>query len=209
MAQALLRLTTALGEGRELRAKFKLFNIDASEENFTTRHFLETSTHGDDRGASMNATWLCRRSYPGDGSPAELQLLSMVLEAYELIAIGATGGQLFADCTASAIGHNDSYRDQVLPGIDHWLAASVDAELRDGAEVVRHAERAAELTGRENPIILDTLSAAYAEAGRFEDAILAAAEALELATTMERQDLADGIREHLELYEQKQPVRDP
>lgn len=122
LAQALLRLTTALSEGRELRAKFKLFNIDASEENFTTRQFLETSTHGDDRGASMNATWLCRWSYPGDGSPAEPQLLSIVLEAYELIAIGATGGQLFADCTASAIGHNDSYRDQVLPGIDHWLA---------------------------------------------------------------------------------------
>jgi len=85
-----------------------------------------------------------------------------------------------------------------------WLlAASGDAKLRDGAEAVRHAERAAELSGRENPVSLDTLSAAYAEAGRFDDAIAAAGKALE------RQETADGIREHLDLYRQGRPVRDP
>ena len=91
-----------------------------------------------------------------------------------------------------------------------WLlAASGNAELRDGAEAVRHAERAAELTGHENPIVLDTLSAAYAEAGRFDDAITAAGKALELDTALERQETADGIREHLDLYRQGRPVRDP
>jgi len=98
---------------------------------------------------------------------------------------------------------------QPMNNLAWLLAASGDAALRDGAEAVRHAERAAELTGRGNPFILDTLSAAYAEAGRFGDAILAASEALELVTALERQELADRIREHLDLYRQEKPVRDP
>ena len=122
LAEALRRLRTASGEGREVRAKFKLFSIESSQEHFTTRQFLETNTRGDDRGTQINATWLCRWSYPGDGTSAEPRLLSIGLEAYELVEVRAAGGCLFADCTVSALGRNDSYGNQVLPGIDHWVS---------------------------------------------------------------------------------------
>ena len=53
-----------------------------------------------------------------------------------------------------------------------WLLAThPDAELRDGAEAVRVAERMCEAVPAPPPVLLDTLSAAYAEAGRFDDAL--------------------------------------
>jgi len=89
------------------------------------------------------------------------------------------------------------------------LATSAAADLRDGAEAVRLAERAAELTRHENPIILSTLSAAYAQKGRFDLAIETAQKAVELATATNDPNLADQIRQHVDLYKQDRPVRDP
>lgn len=120
LAEAMQRLKNELGEGPELRAKFKLFNVDALDDHFTTRQFLEASARDDDRGAQITATWVCRWSYPGDAIPAEPRLLSIGLEAFELVAIRAPGGVLFADCAESVLSQNASYRQQLLPGIDHW-----------------------------------------------------------------------------------------
>jgi tetratricopeptide (TPR) repeat protein len=63
------------------------------------------------------------------------------------------------------------------------LAASPDAELRNGAEAVRLAERACELTHYGEPLFIGTLAAAYAEAGRFPEAVTTAEKAEQLATT--------------------------
>jgi len=60
-----------------------------------------------------------------------------------------------------------------------WLLATYpDSKSRDGTEAVRLAERACALTERRIPALLDTLSAAYAEAGNFPRAISVAEEAL-------------------------------
>jgi tetratricopeptide (TPR) repeat protein len=60
-----------------------------------------------------------------------------------------------------------------------WLLATYpDSKSRDGTEAVRLAEHACELTERKIPALLDTLAAAYAEAGDFPQAISAAEEAL-------------------------------
>jgi tetratricopeptide (TPR) repeat protein len=53
-----------------------------------------------------------------------------------------------------------------------WLlATSPEDELRDAAAAVHAAARAARLTGERDPQILDTLAAAYAEAGDFARAV--------------------------------------
>ena len=53
-----------------------------------------------------------------------------------------------------------------------WLRATCPTSLfRDGAEGVALAERALRLSDGREPIILDTLAAAYAEAGRFPEAV--------------------------------------
>jgi tetratricopeptide (TPR) repeat protein len=60
-----------------------------------------------------------------------------------------------------------------------WLLATYpDSRSRDGAEAVRLAEHACDLTQRKIPALLDTLAAAYAEAGDFPRAISTAEEAL-------------------------------
>jgi tetratricopeptide (TPR) repeat protein len=65
-----------------------------------------------------------------------------------------------------------------------WLLATYpDAKSRDGTEAVRLAERACVLTERRIPALLDTLAAAYAEAGDFPRAISAAEEALKRANS--------------------------
>ena len=54
------------------------------------------------------------------------------------------------------------------------LATCPKASLRNGAEAVRLARRAEQLTGGKQPATLDTLAAAYAEAGQFPEAVAVA-----------------------------------
>jgi tetratricopeptide (TPR) repeat protein len=71
-----------------------------------------------------------------------------------------------------------------------WIAAT-DArpELRNGAQAVELAARACELTGQTRPAMLLTLSAAYAEAGRFPDALASVSKAGNLAKSQGQGEL--------------------
>ena len=91
----------------------------------------------------------------------------------------------------------------------HALAASPEASDRNGAEAVKLAERAIQLSGDPNPVYLDTLAAAYAEAGRFPEAIEAARKALQLAKQDNQGSLAEALQAKIKLYEAQKPYRDP
>ena len=71
---------------------------------------------------------------------------------------------------------------EALNNLAWVLATSPKAELRNGAEAVRLAERACELTHYGEPLFIGTLAAAYAEAGRFPEAVTTAEKAEQLAT---------------------------
>jgi len=90
----------------------------------------------------------------------------------------------------------------------HALAACPDASDRNGAEAVKLAERAVQLSGERNPSYLDTLAAAYAEAGRFPEAIATAHQALDLAAQQHRAGMVEGLNTRIKLYESHQPYRD-
>lgn len=85
------------------------------------------------------------------------------------------------------------------------LATHPDSELRDGAEAVRLAERACELTGFMQPDCLDTLAAAHAETGNFAAAERFAREALEIGVGG-AESRAD-IERRLDLYVQHRSYR--
>jgi tetratricopeptide (TPR) repeat protein len=90
----------------------------------------------------------------------------------------------------------------------HALAASPEASDRNGVEAVKLAERAVQVSGGQDPVYLDTLAAAYAEAGRFPEAIAAARKALDLATQQHRGRLMEALNTRIKLYEALQPYRD-
>ncbi|MEX2317579.1 MAG: protein kinase [Pirellulales bacterium] len=70
---------------------------------------------------------------------------------------------------------------RALNSLTWLLATSDDPTLRDGTSAVRFAETAAASTGHKDPVMLDTLAAAYAAAGRFPEAIAAQKEAIAIA----------------------------
>ncbi len=89
------------------------------------------------------------------------------------------------------------------------LATSPEDGLRDGAEAVRLAERAGALTHNGQPMYLGTLAAAYAEAGRFPEAVTTAQKAEQLATSAGLTAVAAKNRQLLELYRAGKPYHEP
>lgn len=88
------------------------------------------------------------------------------------------------------------------------LAASPNDALRDGERAVTHALKANDLIGGNRADALDTLAVAYAEAGRFEDALVTARRALTIATRQGRGQFAEELRSRIQLFESRKPYRD-
>ena len=90
-----------------------------------------------------------------------------------------------------------------------WLLATVpSATARNGPEAVELARRAIDLSGGNNPELMGTLAAAYAEAGRFAEAAETARKALDLATQQSKQALAESIRAKIRLYQAGTPFHE-
>jgi tetratricopeptide (TPR) repeat protein len=91
-----------------------------------------------------------------------------------------------------------------------WLRATCpEAGLRSGAEAVTLAQRVNQLSGYGRPDYLDTLAAAYAEAGRLPEALETGHRALELARQQNQPALADALRARIALYQAGKPYHAP
>ena len=91
-----------------------------------------------------------------------------------------------------------------------WILATHPAmEVRDGAEAVRLAERACQLTGHTNIWFLGTLAAAWAEQGDYTKASTTAEAVLKMATTLGQPTLIEKAKNRAELYRSGRPLRDP
>jgi tetratricopeptide (TPR) repeat protein len=82
-----------------------------------------------------------------------------------------------------------------------WLLATCPQDdVRNGARAVQLAERACNVTKHTNPVLLSTLAAAYAEVGRFPEAVDTARKAIGLVVPEDKL-LAQGLRQQLQLYQ--------
>jgi spermidine synthase len=88
------------------------------------------------------------------------------------------------------------------------LATCRDPRLRDVEQALRLAEEANRLSGGRHPVVLDTLAAAYAAAGRFDAAVAAAERAGQAAAADGSDELADQIAGRLGLYRRGIPFVD-
>jgi protein O-mannosyl-transferase len=96
-------------------------------------------------------------------------------------------------------------KPEVLKNLAWALATCPDHKLRDGPKAVELAERAVALSKGQQPDFLDTLAAAYAEAGRFPEAVRTAHKAVDLATQQNNQTLAESIKAKIPAYEAGTP----
>jgi protein O-mannosyl-transferase len=96
----------------------------------------------------------------------------------------------------------------ILNNLAWVLATSPKNAIRSGAKAIELAEQAERLSGGRNPSVLETLAAAYAEAGRFPAAVTTAQRALELATSQTNQAQMESLQAQIELYRSGAPFRD-
>jgi len=90
-----------------------------------------------------------------------------------------------------------------------WLlTASPDPALRNGTNAVALAQRACVLTTNSQPLFIGTLAAAYAEAGRFDDAVAAAQKAHDVALAQTNAAVAARNLQLLDLYRGHKPYHD-
>jgi tetratricopeptide (TPR) repeat protein len=96
------------------------------------------------------------------------------------------------------------------------LATSPDDKIRDGKRALKMATDACEETKYNDPTILSTLAAAYAETGDFDNASKYSSKAVEAADLPDNQlddknemaNIKEQLRKELENYKQKKPTRE-
>jgi Tfp pilus assembly protein PilF len=87
-----------------------------------------------------------------------------------------------------------------------WILATADSpEIRDRDEALELAEHVRQRLGERDYRVLDTLAAAYAANGRFEEAVAAAQRAYDLASFAGDADKTKAIQQRVKLYKQRQP----
>jgi protein O-mannosyl-transferase len=90
-----------------------------------------------------------------------------------------------------------------------WVFATCpDDSIRNGTRAVELAEKALRISGGKIPMIFRVLAAAYAENGRFSEAIESAQRGAELANNQGNPGLATELQSNIALYQASTPMRD-
>lgn len=87
------------------------------------------------------------------------------------------------------------------------LATAPNASVRNGSKAVDLALDVDKLSGGQNPIMIATLAAAYAEAGRFPEAVATIQRALQLATAQNDAAQMSTFQLELGMYQAGTPLR--
>jgi cytochrome c-type biogenesis protein CcmH/NrfG len=91
-----------------------------------------------------------------------------------------------------------------------WVFATCPEDsIRDRTRAAELGERALRISGGKIAMIYKVLAAAYAENGRFADAVETAQRGAELATSQGNPGLAAELESNIALYQSGRPLRDP
>jgi tetratricopeptide (TPR) repeat protein len=121
-----------------------------------------------------------------------------------LYARGRTSEALAHYRSALRINHGSA----ALNNLAWAMSTHPQTTIRNGPEAIALATRYISGDGKGRADAFDTLAAAYAEAGRFEDAVTTARDAIALAEKAGQPQFAEQVRGRLALYERRQPYRD-
>lgn len=174
--------------------------LELAPDSAEARHLLGLALYeGGDKAAGQREWEEILRRQPGH-VPARMAQAFALVEAR----------QHAAAITSLREGLRHTPRSPTLANALAWiLATSPDASLRNGEEAVNLALQAARATDRQEAQVLDTLAAAYAESGRFDEARNAILEALRVAQQSGQAELVQEFEARRALYEAGQPYHEP
>ena len=97
---------------------------------------------------------------------------------------------------------------EILNNMAWIMATNEESKYRNPDKSMDMARRACEITDYQNPQLLDTLAAAYASAGKFQQAIETAEKAVGVALAADNKEMAKQIQSRLTLYQNQKPYRE-
>jgi tetratricopeptide (TPR) repeat protein len=137
------------------------------------------------------------------------QLMPATAEGQRDLADMLAEGQQYAEairCYCEALRLKPDF-EAALNNLAMLRASCRQPEIRNGLEAVQLAETACRLSGRRNPSFLGTLAAAYAEAGRFPEAVMTMQQALALAKATGADELIPIQTQMLQQFRAGKPYR--
>jgi protein O-mannosyl-transferase len=156
---------------------------------------------------------LFRRSKFDEAERRFLQALEMEPDHagahYQLGCLLASEGKIREALDQWRLAAKADPRDpQTLVTLAWVLGTADDAALRSGEEAVLWAGKADGLKAGQDPSVLDTLAAAYAEAGRFDEAVSAAKASIERWKAMGQPDAAREVEARLQSFKTGRPYHE-
>lgn len=133
LSDALTELRAPLVGASDARVKFKIVHIDLSSEAVHTTAYYHASARFGGRRVQQNATFRCSWFRPS--TPGAPLLERIAVSAYEEIVGEGPKARLFADCTEAVLGHNRSFREQLVFPYEHWLAR---IDIPQGIQLFAH-----------------------------------------------------------------------
>ena len=135
-------------------------------------------------------------------APRDAEMQLRVGHAFQVLGPPATGVHFYEATLALAPDHVSA-----LANLAWMLATSEDDSLRDPARAAQLANRAGELTGGNDPVVLHALAAALAEKGEFARALEVVARGLALAQQQGDDAVLEFLRADETRYREGQPMR--
>ena len=117
--QAIQALAQPFYDADNARIKFKIIQVQRDDHEMVTRQLVELSGRLPKGVLEQHATWETRWTEIASEKP---KLTALRVVEFEQTRVVAPHRTLFADCTQSAIGHNEIYSRQFLRGYNDWLA---------------------------------------------------------------------------------------
>jgi tetratricopeptide (TPR) repeat protein len=155
-------------------------------------------TENDEEVFGSKAWWLAQNRIPTGRDPSVVK--PPPVSALDRGEVAEVIESLIEDIRSNP---NDAEAHNTLA----WFRATCpEAQHRDGKAAVEHAKTACRLTDWKEPNYLDTLAAAYAQLGNFDEAVKWEQKAIESPDYPP--DGLEAARWRLKLYEQKKPFRE-
>jgi hypothetical protein len=118
LAQALGELAHTFALADEVQSELHVNAVTLQADIAATKVGLHFVSHGERQTKQISTMWECLWSL----QPNQLPRLSAVrVVDYEEVVTLPGRGPWFTDCTSAVLQQNDSFRQQLLPGLDHWL----------------------------------------------------------------------------------------